>query len=138
MTYQELYDSALRLVSETCRASDGEQILENEDYRERAEYILATFCNECAPLDKKYREIHHAAAAVPYTPVTSVSLNSNFPLKEIFAHAAVYYLGAMLVSDENESLCDRLFDLYTDAISSIQSNLPYATESIVNRYADLT
>ena len=48
MTFRELYNSALRLVSET------DDNLMNEDYEDRAGYILAAFCNECAPVEKKY------------------------------------------------------------------------------------
>ena len=47
MTYRELYDSALRIVSETDENT-------NMDYEERAEYILAAFCSECAGINKKY------------------------------------------------------------------------------------
>ena len=130
MTYRELYDSALRIVSE------NDQNLVNEDYEDRAGYILAAFCTECAPIDAKYR-VANQMLSNQFTPVSVVKLSNQFPLKEIFAPAAVYYLSAMLVSDENETLCDRLFELYTDAISSIQDNLPCLSESIVNCYPNL-
>ena len=130
MTYQELYDSALRIVSE------NDQGFANEDYEERARYILATFCNTCSAIDAKYRKAN-MYPSISYTPLSVVTLSGSFPLKEIFAPAAVYYLGAMLVSDENEELCDRLFELYTDAISSIQDNLPCLSEPITNCYPEL-
>ena len=130
MTYQELYDSALRIVSES------DQNLVNEDYEERAGYILATFCNTCSAIDAKYR-IANKLPAITYSPLSVVDLSDTFPLKELFAPAAVYYLGAMLVSDENESLSDRLFGLYADAIASIQGDLPCRSESIVNCYPEL-
>ena len=130
MTYRELYDSALRIVSET------ERDFTNEDYEERAGYILAAFCNECSSIDKKYRAAHNLTEA-RFAPKTVVSLSDSFPLNEILAPSAVYYLGAMLVSDENESLSDRLFELYTDAISTIEAELPCLNQKIVNRYPSL-
>ena len=130
MTYRELYDSALRIVAET----DGDA---NEDYEDRAEYILAAFCSECAPIDKRYCKANKLSET-NFSPKSVVDLSERFPLEEIFAPAAVYYLGAMLVSDENESLSDRLFALYTDAISAIQSGLPWSNHKIINNYSDLT
>ena len=131
MTYRELYDSALRIISE----SDGN--LTNEDYEERAGYILATFCNECDVIDQKYCDAH-GLAKTGVSPKTCVTLSESFPLNAILAPAAVYYLGARLVSDENVSLCDRLFELYTDAISSIQAGIPWSKHKIVNQYPNVT
>jgi hypothetical protein len=131
MTYRELYDSALRIVSET----DGN--FTNEDYEERAGYILAAFCGECASIDKKYRSTHGSPES-QFVPKALVALNESFPLESVFVPAAVYYLGAMLVSDENEALCDRLFALYTDAISAIQAEIPWSNQKIVNHYPDMT
>lgn len=130
MTYRELYDSALRIVSET------EQDSGDADYEERAGYLLATFCNECSSIDKSYRTAHKIPA-ISFSPATVVNLSDSFPLHEALAPAAVYYLGAMLVSDENEPLSDRLFSLYTDAIATIQSGLPCLNHTIVNHYPDL-
>ena len=130
MTYRELYDSALRIVSETDENT-------NMDYEERAEYILAAFCSECAGINKKYCKAN-SLTETDFSPKSVVALSERFPLHEVFVPAAVYYLGAMLVSDENESLSDRLFALYTDAISAIQEGLPWSNHKIVNRYPNMT
>ena len=130
MTYRELYLSALHIISEN---NDGSS---NSDYENRAGYILAAFCNEHFALDTRYRKANQLVNST-FTPSSNIVLSDSFPLKEIFAPAAVYYLGAMLVSDENESLYQQLSELYTKAIASIQNGLPYASESITNCYPEL-
>ena len=131
MTYRELYQSALRMVSE-----DGESTF-NEDYEDRAGYLLAAFCNESAPIERKYCEAN-GVTQKSFSPKAMVTLSDSFPFHEVFVPAAIYYLSAMLVSDENEALSDRFFALYTDAISSIQRDLPYVKQKIVNGYPHLT
>lgn len=130
MTYREIYRAALRLVSE----SDGN--LANEDYEERAGYILAILCNECAPIEKKYCAAH-SVTRTPFTPCAEVTLSAEFPLQDVFINAAIYYLSAMLVADENEELSDRFFELYTDALSAILADLPCTKQRIVNEYPTL-
>ena len=45
MTLKEIYKNALALLAESLDVSD------NEDYEERAPYILATLCSQLSGLD---------------------------------------------------------------------------------------
>lgn len=127
MTFRELFENALRAIAEN--STDGD----TSDYEERASYILATFCTECAGLDRRYRKAHGMTDAGSRS-LTYVELSENVPFSEVFASAAVYYLCAMLTLDENESMSERFFELYTDAIASIQFSLPCVCEPIGDRY----
>ena len=127
MTNRELLTSAVALVCE-----DKENI--PADYEERAPYLLASFCTQCLPIDLKYRTASNLLLNPPYRETVMLSLDLSFPLSPIFAPAAIYYLGAMLVIDENEVLSDKLFDLYVNSISEIQSALPMWSSPIKEVY----
>ncbi len=149
-TYQSILDASIKMV---CEDADNGNC---EDYQSRASYILATFCSEFLPLDRKYREVNGDTTEVGEI-AAAITLSEAFPLSSIFVPAATYYLCAMLVIEENETLSDRFFDLYSDAIASIQAFsqpapvepeepsspvepekpeiIPATLESIVNRYA---
>lgn len=126
MTFRELFENALRAIAE----KPGSGVA---DYEERASYILATFCTECAPLDRRYRKAHGMTEA-SYTSSTYVELTEKVPFCEALASAAVHYLCAMLTMEENESMSDTFFELYTDAIATIQASLPGVCEPIADRY----
>lgn len=127
MTYREIYENALRLVSESSVTGD------TDDYEERAGYILANACCACLPLDTSYR-LANKIAKSNASPSTYVELTESFPLCDIFSAPTVYYLAAMLVLDENESMSEKFFDLYSDALASIQRDLPAQLKSVVDRY----
>ncbi|MBQ2735213.1 MAG: hypothetical protein IJF33_05210 [Clostridia bacterium] len=127
MTFRELFENALRTIAESPTDSD------TSDYEERASYILATFCTECSWLDRQYRRAHGIADATTVSP-TYVELSENIPFCEVFASASVYYLCAMLTMDENESMSERFFELYTDVIVGIQASIPSVCEPIADRY----
>ena len=127
MTYRDVFDSAVKLLSEDSHSGF------TEDYEERATYILATFTLECAAADCA----HRSANSLPVkklSPVTCVDLDENFPLSDVFFPAATFYLSALLAIDENESLGDKLFDRYSDALSAILSHLPTSSSKTVDRY----
>lgn len=128
MIYREIFDAALKAicVEATPEAAD--------DYLERAPYLLGVFLNQCAPIDQRYRKVNQLPAVTHQTQWVMVNLESDFPLCDIFAPAAIYYLSAMLVIDESEELSDKFFSLYTDAIATIQAELACAQEKIVDRY----
>ncbi|MBQ7336005.1 MAG: hypothetical protein IJW92_05995 [Clostridia bacterium] len=128
MTCQELLDAAVRLV---CEDPSLPQNL--EDYTERAPYLLASCLTQCAPLDARYR-LAHGLDAVEAFEGAAIDLGEAFPLCGIFAPAAVYYLAAMLVIDENERMSDKYFSLYSDALASIQVELPATATHITDRY----
>jgi hypothetical protein len=114
MTFREIYEAALRII---CENSSSE---ETADYEERAPYILATFCNECAPIEKAYCKAHNLQF-VSIPALTQIAMIDYFPLRDRFSSAVIYYLCAMLVIDENEELSDKFFSRYTDTVSLIQA-----------------
>lgn len=128
MLAQELLDAALAMICEEPNRQDA-----NSDYKERAPYLLATFLNLCAPIDRQYRHAHGLGDATEFDGAM-LPLEDVFPLTSAFAPAAVYYLAAMLVLDENEVMSDRLFALYTDTLTTIQSSLPVTVEPIRDNY----
>lgn len=130
MTYREIYDAALRAVAEGSTESN------TEDYEERAQYLLATFCFECAGLDALWCAANGASSAGAPSTVC-VSLEDSFGLSEVFAPAAVYYLSAMLVLDENESMSEEFLARYSDQLATLRASLPMAKECIRDQYPDL-
>ena len=127
MKNREIYKGALRILAETSVQGS------NEDYEERAPYIIAAFYSECADIDKSYRRANDLPDAVPVNEVF-VSLDDNFPCAARFASAACVYVAAMLIIDENTELSDKLYDKYSDMMSTICSGIPSYVEKISNRY----
>ena len=128
MIYQEIYDGAVQLVNEDSEQNDP------ADYNRRAGYILATFSTIAAPLDVVYRK-NHSLAPLLEKSFSYVNFERNFPLSDVFIPAAIYYLAAMLVIDENEAMSDKLFDLYVNEMATIQAEKPIAvTEKTADRY----
>lgn len=125
MHNRDIYISALRLIGEV---SDS-----NDDYMERAPYLLAAFCTESAETDIAYRR-EHSLADRPYASTVYIALDTDFPCADRFAPAAAAYIAAMLVIDENEELSDKLFDRYCSIMATIQSEIPSKIEKIVDRY----
>ena len=127
MTYRNLFDSAVAQIAEQV----GDYGV--SDYEERAGYILASFCTRTADADKRYRAAN-GHPAVTHPELAYVELEDIFPLHAVFAPVAAYYLAANLTADENESMSDRFFALYSDAISSILTGLPCSISPITDRY----
>ena len=125
MQNRDIYVSALRLIGETAES--------NEDYEDRAPYLLAAFFTESAETDAAYRKEHSLA---PHVRVSSVCvpLDTEFPYADRFVSAASAYLAAMLVIDENMELSDKLFDRYCDSLATIQSEIPARIEKIAQKY----
>ena len=130
MKNRDIYISALHLIGERADA------IENEDYIERAPFILAAFCTECAETDTAYR-LEKGLAPRESTSNVSLPIDSDFPCADRFVNAAASYLAAMLVIDENMELSDKLFDRYCDSMATIQSELPAHIEKIAQRYGAL-
>ena len=134
MTYREILNSSIRMVGESDENGNS------SDYEERASYLLATFCTECAALDKKYR-IANEMSASNFSAKAYVELEDSFPLCDVFSPAATYYLAAMLVLEENEDMSEALFARYSDALAALTpvstptpSSTPATCKPIVNRY----
>ncbi len=128
MTAQQLLEAAIAMVCEDPTDTEA-----NADYADRAPYLLASFLNQCAPLDHAYRRAHALGEATAFDGAL-LELGDVFPLSGVFAPAAVYYLAAMLVLDENEDMSDRFFALYTDSLASIQNALPATVERILDKH----
>ena len=127
MKNRDIYVSALHLIGENAYAE------ENSDYEERAPYLLAAFCSEAAATEAAYREYKNLGEA-PTVDAVSIPLEIDFPFAERFVHAAVQYLAAMLIIDENAELSDKLFDKYCVIMATIQSEIPAKIEKIAEKY----
>ena len=127
MLNQEIYEGALRLISESLEEG------ENEDYKDRASYLIAAFCCETEELEASIRRRLGLESRATFNPVW-VSLDDEFPSLDRLAVAACLYVAAMLISDENEGLSDKFFALYTDAVSTIQTSIPSAFHKITDVY----
>jgi hypothetical protein len=127
MTCRDIYLSALRLVGEN---GDLEG---NEDYEERAPYLISAFCTEAKEADTALRESMKMSPSKEIDCVR-IPLESEFPLAEKFVNAAVSYLAAMLIIDENTELSDKIYDRYCDIMATIQSQIPARIEKIVQKY----
>ncbi len=127
MKNRDIYISALHLI--------GEDIYHelNEDYEERATFLLAAFASETEPTDAAYREYKKLAPAEKFNCVY-LSLDGEFPCADRFANPAAFYLAAMLIIDDNSELSDKLFDKYCDSMARIQSSIPSKIEKIAQKY----
>ncbi len=127
MKNKEIYESALNLLAQSSGSGD------NADYEERAPYLIANFCNDVLELDAAARKLLGLPASTLSSFIVQ-ELEDDFPLLDRFVSAAVRYLAAMLVIDEDGELSDRLFDMYCEGISRIREELPAVLENIVDKY----
>ena len=127
MKCNEIFKSALRLLNEK-GAED-----ENEDYAERAPYILAAMFSEAARIDKLYREANGLCEQPAFSTI-HVPLSEEFPLSDRFAGAAAFYLASLLIIDANEELSDSFYEKYCDGMSAISSSIPATVRKIKNVY----
>ena len=127
MTNQQIYKSSLRLLAESTGVGD------NDDYEERAPYIIANFCSETYDADVAYRKAYNLESPNEISEVY-LPLENEFPRSPRFSSAACVYLASMLVLDTNPELSDRLFDRYSDMLAGICSSIPALIENIEDRY----
>ena len=127
MKCNDIFKSALRLLNEK-GAED-----ENEDYAERAPYILAAMFSEAARIDKLYREAN-GLCEQPVFSTIHVQLSEDFPLSDRFAGAAAFYLASLLIIEANEELSDSFYEKYCDGMSAISSSIPATVRKIKNVY----
>ena len=130
MKNKDIYDGALKILAES------DAIGANDDYEERAPYLIAAFCSECSNADSAYRRANYLPMAKEVSEVY-VDLSSDFPCSTRFATAACTYLASMLVIDDDSALSDKLFEKYTDIMSAICAGIPSLIESISDRYGYL-
>lgn len=127
MKNKDIYVSALRHIGENADVEG------NEDYEERAPYLLAAFVGEAVQTAAEHAEANGLCAPYAFECVY-LPLEADFPFDKRFAGAAIMYLAAMLIIDENAELSDKLFDRYCDIMSSIRAELPTSIEKIAQRY----
>ena len=127
MTCSDVYNHALSIIAE----SPDSPL--NDDYRERAQYLLASWCTELSSLDRSYRAGTGEGVQLPFSSVM-LELEEEFPFCGRFAPSAAYFLASMLIAEENPTLSDRLYARYSDAISSISEEIPASVGYISDRY----
>ena len=131
MKIREIYDSALRLVCET------DQPDANEDYEERATYLVSLICQRYASLDRQYRSVN-GLNEQEILQTNCFPMPMLFPLADAFAPAVAAALAGMLVMDENAEMSQQLSDLSDRMIDEVKAEMqvttPYQLESIVSRY----
>ena len=122
-----IYQGAIRFLGES--TDDGD----NQDYLDRAPYILGAFCSQTRGIDAQARRMR-GIKETKDADVVYLALDSQFPLLDDFAPAAELYLAAMLVIDYDAALYERLFARYCDLISTVCSSIEAISESTVNKY----
>ena len=127
MLCSELLTSALKLLGEVGDAYD------NDDFAERAPYIIAAFVGEAWGLDERYR-LSHGLGKGGTADRIFISLDEEFPLSSPLAPLCVFYLASLLIADESPELSEKYYDRYCDSISSFCASLPAQTESITDVY----
>jgi hypothetical protein len=130
MKCTEIFKGALRPLNEKGAVD------ENQDYAERAPYILSAMFSECSNTDKKYRAANGLTKQGSFNSIYT-DLTADFPLCSRFNGAAIFYLASLLIIDENDDLSDSFYDKYCDSISSIvaeTSASPAVIEQTLNVY----
>ena len=127
MINRDIYTNALSLLAQN---TDGS---ETSDFEERAPYILANFCREAFGLDKHLRIASGLTAQKEFGKMI-LELDSEFPLLDRFVTVGATYLAAMLIIDEDRELSDRLYDMYCDAMATLQCQMPSIIEKITEKY----
>ena len=130
MTCQKIYEEAMNILGEN---ADSE---ENEDFEERASYLLASFCVEMTELNRALlpSSEDEEESSKEKLDCTYLPLDAEFPLVNRLSAPACLYLASMLVIDENSVLSDRLYDRYCDSIATICSSIPASVDRITDRY----
>ena len=121
MLNHEIYEGALRLLSESLEEG------ENEDYKDRASYLIAAFCCETEELEASIRRRLGLESRPTFNPVW-VSLDDEFPSLDRLAVAACLYVAAMLILDDDPERSDKLYDRYCDSLASIETAYQGGTE----------
>ena len=127
MKNKDIYNGALRILSESMDEDA------NLDYEERAPYLIAAFCSENVDIDRAYRKANALPEGIEVNAVF-VDLEDEFAFAPRFSSACCVYVASMLILDEHPELSDKLYDKYSDMMSSISSRLPSFVEKINDRY----
>ena len=121
MTCNNIFKKALRLLNEKGNEA------ENEDYAERAPFIIASMCSEAEETDRRYRTAKGLSPAASFNHVY-IDLEEDFPLADRFASPAAFYLASMLILDENDGMADKMYHGYCDCMARIETGIPAVIE----------
>ena len=102
-------------------------------YSDRITYIAAIFCCNMAAFDRDIRESHNLPSQSAFNEIC-LKLDDDFPLCSRFLSAAAYYIASMLISHENESLSEKLYNYFTTEIKAIISETPSQKRKISDAY----
>lgn len=129
MKLRSVYETALKLIGE------AENTASEAELEERAPYIGAALCREASALDRAYRNAF-GMEEEPAFEGLYLELDSNFPLADRFAPAAAYYMGAMLILDEDLELYETLFERWCDSLASVSAEIPFVKGSTAEVYPE--
>ncbi len=129
MTFRNIYEHSLGLLGEDVSGKYS------EDYLFRAPYLLALLCGDLSKSDNDYRESYGLEAQPPFDK-TTVELDEEFPLCEVFVPAAVFYLASMLVFDTDTERSDKLYEKYCNSFVSLVGTMPFVSGKTVDKYPD--
>ena len=127
MTNHEIYDAALRLASEVANTGT------NDDYQERAPYLIAAACHRYAALDSCYRDAN-GLESQKILEINCFPLTTLFPLCNVFSVPVSMAVAGMLVLEENPQMSERLLKIADDVIAEIQKAIPFKKEKILSHY----
>ena len=127
MCFKDIYTSALALLGEDPTG------IYSGDYASRAPYLLPILCYNLSHLDRKYRNAGNDDG-INYMPRSPVDMNGVFPLSEVLAAPAAYYLASMLIFDSDETRSDTLYEKFCEMCDGIERDLPYKLEKTVDKY----
>ena len=127
MTNQEIFSAVLHLVGENPH-SEG-----NEDYAERAPYLIAAACYRYAFIDESYR-LAYDMEKQKILSINCFPLSTLFPLSDVFAPPVSLAVAGMLVLEENPKMSDQLLKMADAAIADIQKSIPFRKEKVLSHY----
>lgn len=124
---REIYENALRILAQNLPGTD------NEDFADRAPYLIASFCTEALEINR------HLCEALGKTPISEfervwLPLEENFPLADRLAPIACLYLAAMLILDEDAEISDKLYARYCEKITALWHEIPAMLHKIKDKY----
>lgn len=128
MICESILTAACNMVSEASGPA-----LATDDFKERAPYIIASFCGMAATADRHYRRAFSLGAQRAFNRA-KLELSESFPLCDRFSCAATAFLAATLISVDNPDLASHLRELSRQELSSAYDEIPATLHSVINVY----
>ena len=127
MCFKDIYTSALALLGEDPTG------VYCDDYAARVPDLLPILCYNLSHLDRKCRG-SESDNGINYMPPAPADMNGVFPLSDVLAAPASYYLASMLIFDSDETRSDTLYEKFCEMCDGIESSLPCKLEKTVDKY----